>query len=258
MQKFKLYRILLLIFLLPLIVGYAIDLVPVWIFWFLLLLFLSVLLAGIFFPRLSFFMPVISRGRRDLPYLLLSFDDGPDPVLTPRILKVLDDFNIKALFFCIGSKIKDNPELVREMIARGHVVGIHSTHHNWKFTFAGRMRVKSDLSATARLLEEITGLAPLLFRPPFGVTNPNIAGAVRDLGLLTIGWSVRSLDTVLAPRRVKARVLKRLSPGKVILFHDNRENLSDILTCLIRESQSRGYTFGIVEEVLGVKPYKNI
>ncbi len=257
MTKYKLYRGLFIFYL---VAGGALiftGFMPVWIFWTVLLIFFTVLIAGVFVLKLSFFMPVIARGDKTQKQLLLTFDDGPDPALTPQVLDILDENGVQAVFFCIGMKVKKNPELVSEMVSRGHVVGVHSMSHSLKFTFGSTDYVKREIRETGQLIEEITGESPVLFRPPYGVSNPHIAKAVRGLGYKTIGWSLRSLDTILDKEKIKSRIYIRLGSGKVILLHDNRKTTVDILQELISHCRSSGYIFSGIREMLGIKPYRD-
>ncbi len=154
-------------------------------------------------------------------------------------------------------KIKKNPELVSEMVSRGHIVGVHSMFHSLRFTFGSTDYVTREIRETGQLIEEITGESPVLFRPPYGVSNPHIAKAVRGLGYKIIGWSLRSLDTILDKEKIKSRIYKRLGSGKVILLHDNRKTTVDILQDLISHCHSSGYIFSGIREMLGIKPYRD-
>lgn len=255
MSKYKLFLLLFFVYVITGITGFIMTWFPVWFFFTGLTAFLIVLIIGVFDLRVSFFMPVLHRGKPAGNQLLLTFDDGPDPVHTPEILRILEKSGIRAVFFCIGVKMQQYPELIGSMMEKGHVIGNHSMLHEWQFTVAGAGRVETELKQTAYTIEKITGKKALLFRPPFGVTNPSIAGAVKQLGYKTMGWSVRSLDTVLNPEKMKLRVLKRLGPGKVLLFHDNQPGTVKALPEIIAGCARLGYSFEGVETVLGIKPY---
>ena len=255
MFRYKLFRKLFHLYILAGIAGVLLKLVPAWPFYLGLFLFLIVLLFGVFNLKLSFFMPVFYRGKPGKKQLLLTFDDGPDPEYTPKILKILNNYDIEAVFFCIGKKSQKYPDLIQKIVANGHVIGNHTWTHSWKFTFAGSEKVEKELTETERIINKIVGKRPRLFRPPFGVTNPIIAKTVHELNYKTVGWSIRSLDTVMKPDRMKLRVTNQIGHGKVILFHDNRKSTLEVLPAIIEDCISHGYEFAGVEEVLGLKPY---
>ncbi len=200
-------------------------------------------------------MPVAYMGEPDKNQLLLTFDDGPDPESTPEVLKVLNKYGIEATFFCVGEKVQKYPDIFQKIVANGHAVGNHTWSHSWKFTFFAARKVKKELYDTEFMIEKITGKRTRLFRPPFGVTNPIIAKAVQGLNYKTVGWSIRSLDTVFKPEKMKFHVMRQIGPGKVILFHDNRKGTVEMLPEIIEDCLSRGYEFAGVEDVLGLKPY---
>ena len=163
----------------------------------------------------------------------LTFDDGPDPIITPQILNILKKYNIKATFFCVGEKIKKHPYVVSQIDDAGHTTGNHSYSHSNFFDFFRTNKVIDELKKTNQLIVSLTGKECKIFRPPFGVTNPNIAKAVRKLNMEAVGWSIRSLDTV----KNKKTVLKRINkakPGDIILFHDTKSQTLEILEEFLR------------------------
>ena len=163
----------------------------------------------------------------------LTFDDGPDSSVTPEILKVLERHNKKATFFCIGEKIESYPEIIKKIIKNGHKIGNHSYSHSNFFDFFRTSKVIKELDKTNKLIKEISGKECTIFRPPYGVTNPNIAKAVKKLNMETVGWSIRSLDTVKDKKTVLKR-LKKAKPGDIILFHDTKVHTVEILEEFLR------------------------
>jgi peptidoglycan/xylan/chitin deacetylase (PgdA/CDA1 family) len=162
-----------------------------------------------------------------------SFDDGPHPEITPRLLKLLSDYRIKASFFCIGKNIRKHPEIVEQISKEGHSIGNHSYSHSFFFDFFGFRKIIDELSETNELIHEITGKDCKTFRPPYGVMNPNIAKALKKLGMQAIGWRIRTKDTV----KPKAYVLKKMNkakPGDIILLHDTSEQTVEILEEFLR------------------------
>ncbi len=169
----------------------------------------------------------------DKSQIHLTFDDGPHPVITSRILQILKNYDQKAIFFCIGKKIEQYPEIVKQIIEHGHEIGNHSYAHTIAFDFMSTKKVIAELKKTNKLIEQYTDKPVRFFRPPFGVTNPNIAKAVNITNLKTIGWSIRSLDTV----KKKSTVLKNIHkaiPGDILLFHDTIPHTPEILEEFLR------------------------
>ncbi len=163
----------------------------------------------------------------------LSFDDGPHPTITPQILRILKKYNQKALFFCIGKNIEKYPETAKQIVQEGHKIGNHSYSHAYTFDFFSVKKVQKELQKTNEIIEKITGTECTVFRPPYGVTNPNIAKAVKNLNMQAVGWSIRSLDTLGDKESIKNRI-KKAKPGDIILFHDTKENTPEILEDFLR------------------------
>ena len=184
--------------------------------------------------------------------IMITFDDGPHPENTSKVLDLLKEKNVKALFFLIGEKAIDNPQVVRRIADEGHLIGIHSLRHTPEFTIASKRRVKNDLIATKKILEELSGKEIKLFRPPFGVTNPSIGRAVRELGLVSVGWSIRSFDTVASSdiEKVMKRVRKGLHNGAILLLHDRLPLSSLLLKEILDYLDNQGYEAKLFSKVL--------
>ena len=166
-------------------------------------------------------LPPASAGRGEIA---LTFDDGPDPEVTPRVLDVLDAAGAHATFFCVGARARAHPQWVREIAARGHAVENHAYGHALAFGFYGIGRIARDVGAAQHILTDITGVAPRYFRAPFGIRTPLTEPALARLGLDCVAWSIRSFDSVDSnPSRVAARVTRRLTPGSIVLLHDGAE-----------------------------------
>jgi len=151
----------------------------------------------------------------------ITFDDGPDPEVTPRVLDLLDAHGAKATFFCVGERAAAAPGLVREIVRRGHSVENHSHRHSTAFGWYGPWRLRRELEAAQRVLAEAAGVAPIFFRAPFGTRNPLLDFALARLGLTLVSWTRRGYDTVDGdPARVLRRLVDRLAAGDVLLLHD--------------------------------------
>jgi peptidoglycan-N-acetylglucosamine deacetylase len=185
----------------------------------------AILLSGVFILRLRMFADAIVRGPRDARGIALTFDDGPDPVHTRKVLDLLDDHGAKATFFVIGRKVEKYPDVVREIVARGHEVGVHGFAHDRLFSLRGGRRVRRDLERAITTLEKVTSKRPTLFRPPIGHTNPTIARIADQLDLVVVGWSVAGYDGIAGaePAKVADRVTRDLDDGAIVLLHDASE-----------------------------------
>jgi peptidoglycan/xylan/chitin deacetylase (PgdA/CDA1 family) len=189
------------------------------------LAYVALLLSGVFVLRLRMFADAVVRGPSSATGVALTFDDGPDPVHTREVLDVLDAHEAKATFFVIGHKAQRHPALVREILERGHAVGVHGFAHDRLFSLRGSRRVRADLERAIRTLELITDRTPTLFRPPIGHTNPTIARIADQLDLVVVGWTVGARDGLArtSPADVVARVSRGLEDGAIVLLHDAPE-----------------------------------
>ena len=183
-------------------------------------LFVLCCLVFPFVPRVGFFLPVISRGRRDVKAVALTFDDGPDPDVIFPLLELLGRYEVAATFFVIGRKVEENPALVREILLRGHAVGNHSYHHDPLLMLRSSARLAEEVARTQQLLTPF-GIQPLVFRPPVGITNPRLPKVLRELRLDCVTFSCRAND--FGNRRIAdlaTIILKKIHPGAIVLLHD--------------------------------------
>lgn len=171
----------------------------------------------------------------------LTFDDGPHPGLTPRVLALLDQGQAKASFFCIGEKARAHPELVKEIARRGHSVENHTYRHSNLFALFGVGQLKAEIESAQAVLAAITGRAPEFFRAPAGFRSPLLAPVLAAMGLRYVSWTRRGLDTVDAnPQGVLARLTSGLAAGDVLLLHDDRPRALEVLPALLDELAARG------------------
>lgn len=196
--------------------------------YFLLILFTFLYSIIVFFGvsiiRFGFFMPVISSIPQLKGMIALTYDDGPHPIKTPILLDLLKKEGAKASFFLIGNKIEAQTPLVKRMLAEGHSIGNHSYSHTGQFPIQSSSKITAEILLTQQLIESISGKANPYFRPPFGVTNPLIAKAVAKCKLLTIGWNIRSFDTVSKDKeRTLKKITSALKGGDIILLHEHTD-----------------------------------
>ena len=169
--------------------------------------------------------------------VLLSFDDGPDPINTPKLLDLLDELGLKAYFFVVGEKAQQHPEIVREIVRRGHKVGNHTMHHNPFHAFwMPHKYYRDEIMAADEVLRSI-GIDTKLFRPPLGITNRQIAWACKKAGLHVVAWDVRSFDTRNEPREIVInRILEHVRPGSIVLLHDRLDGVCDVVREVVTRS----------------------
>ena len=163
-------------------------------------------------------LPAAATARNEIA---LTIDDGPDPIVTPQVLDMLDRYGAQATFFCIGEKAALHPDLCREIVRRGHAVENHSQHHRHHFSLMGRSGITRELQTAQDTLTTITGQRPLFFRAPAGLRNPFLDPVLAQLGLQLASWSARGFDTRVGDgERVKKKLLHDLRAGAILLLHD--------------------------------------
>ena len=188
--------------------------------------------------------------------IAITFDDGPDQKITPQVLDILDKYRAKATFFCIGKHIEDNRELLKEIDKRGHLIGNHTYSHDRWFDLFSAKKMQTDIEKTNGLIFDSINKKTKLFRPPYGVTNPMLKKALKKFDFHNIGWSIRSFDTVKSTEQTLKRIKKGLTTGDIILFHDNREHIVDILNSFLEYAKNENYEIVALDELLNIKAYE--
>lgn len=173
-------------------------------------------------PKSQFFAPVLNRLTDGERAVALTFDDGPDPVVTPRVLDVLHAYGAHATFFVVGERAARHPELIRRMRAEGHAVGTHTQHHRLRFHFGSRAYVRREIVEAVDEVGSILSESPALFRPPQGLRTPYFSSGWRTVsGQVCVTWSVRGLDSLrTTAAAIVRRIEARLVPGAIIALHD--------------------------------------
>lgn len=174
----------------------------------------------------------------------LTFDDGPHPQHTPRLLDVLGELGIGATFFVIGRHAQRHPDLVRRVVAEGHTLGHHSYEHCDPRVTTTRQLVK-EVRRTRAILADITGVTPSLFRPPYGKVTASKLWALWRARQTIVLWNTDLKDFSCANwGEIMKRLRKRpLKAGDVVLLHDSRQHAASVLPYLSKRAQRRGLTF---------------
>ena len=165
-------------------------------------------------------LPDAAAGRNEIA---LTFDDGPDPEVTPKVLDILDSHHAKASFFVIGDKAAAHPELIREIVKRGHSIENHSQKHSHVFGLFAWTALRKDIGTAQEIIAGITGQSPAFFRSPMGIRNPLLDPVIAQFGLRYITWTRRGFDTVTSNAAVVLeRLTRKMSAGDILLLHDRR------------------------------------
>lgn len=248
-----LFAILLLVFVFLIVKNtmsfwYGISLLFIW---------LAITSIGSFHIRWNYFLKAKHCNYNIVNNeISLTFDDGPHPVYTEKALELLEKHHMKATFFCIGKNAEKYPNLVRKIIDNGHEIGNHSYKHSNDYGFLSTEKVIEDLIKTQNILKKSTKKKNVLFRPPFGVTNPNIAKAVKKLNLQTYGWSIRTYDTVAkSAHTVCKKVKNKIKKGDVILLHDTSALSISILEQLLQSFEQNKIKSVIISQLFNNKTH---
>jgi peptidoglycan/xylan/chitin deacetylase (PgdA/CDA1 family) len=222
----------------------------------LFLCYFGISVAMAFLPCSNFHHPVICCGKTSEKSVSLTFDDGPDPVKTPLILEGLKKYKVKATFFCLGKNLQGNEQLLKLMHDEGHLIGNHSFRHSKWFDLLPAAKMRAEMLKTDRLVRQITGKSPLFFRPPFGVVNPMVHNAVKNMHWQVVCWNIRSMDTLNGPPlKIKQKIIRQLKPGSVILLHDHTAFTEHHLTDLLSAIRDEGYRIVPLDKLLKKPAY---
>jgi peptidoglycan/xylan/chitin deacetylase (PgdA/CDA1 family) len=181
---------------------------------------------GVFWPERGMYGRILWHGPASRSEVALTFDDGPSPQTTPRVLEELERAGVRATFFLVGRKALAHPELVRKIAAAGHELGLHGFEHDRLFSLRGSSRVAADILRTQAAIAEAGVLAPTLFRPPIGFISHFTVRGARKAGVTLVGSSARAFDGFarVPADKVTARLLRGLEPGGLLAMHDAAEH----------------------------------
>ena len=210
----------------------------------------GILVAPSLIPNRAWFGPVIKRFDTKEKVVCLTLDDGPDATATPQVLALLEEYDAKACFFVIGRKVREHPELVRQIAAAGHELGNHTDSHRERWFWAELWKgVAREVDSCSKAIFAATGVRPRWFRSPAGMTSPFVHPVLREREMQVLGWSVRAKDAWISNDMTKAarRVIQAVRPGAVLLLHPEwraSDGTNRGMTCLetvLRELRSMGY-----------------
>ncbi|MEG0927620.1 polysaccharide deacetylase family protein [Chryseobacterium sp.] len=220
-----------------------------WVYIACFLAFSAVVVWGSFAIELGYFVNSINHKRTKIKEIALTFDDGPTE-FTPKFLDLLNEHQIKATFFCIGKQIEKYPETFQRIIAEGHTIGNHTLTHSRSTGFLSTSKMVAEIKNCDEVMKNVGNIQTNLYRPPFGVTNPSIAKAIKQTQKISIGWNVRSLDTIIDDeRKIYKRITKDLRKGSIILLHDTSEKTYHVLVDLLVFLKDKKYSTFTVDSI---------
>ena len=228
--------------------------------WWLLLpsvIYLACIIYGSSVIQANFFAPAYCSADTTDKIIALSFDDGPHPEYTPQVLALLAKYEATATFFVIGKHIHGNESLLEQIITEGHSIGNHSYSHSFFIDFKNVQGFKNELNQTSDLVFNVIGKRMTLFRPPYGVTTPNLAKAAKLLDYRIIGWNIRSLDTTKdSVEVITQRVQSQIKSGAIILLHDTSHKTIQVLERTLNFAQQQGYKMVGIDNMLEIEAYQ--
>ena len=195
----------------------------------------------------------VSSVHVDGPYIALTFDDGPNQKLTPRLLDLLAEHHIHATFFVIGKNVVEHPEILLRAVREGHEIG----NHSWSHPASGKMRdesVRAELQKTDEAIRTAIGVRPVLMRPPYGsITARQKKWINSEFGYRIILWDVDPLDWKRpGPTVVTSRIVRETRPGSIVLSHDIHAGTIKAMPATFDQLQAKGFKFVTVSELIAM------
>lgn len=206
---------------------------------------------------------IFTQGPANCKLAALTFDDAPDALFGPLLLDILAGYNVKATFFCLGTCVEQNPDIVQRIAQEGHIIGNHSYDHA-DLTTLTPDQVREEVTRAEVAIQQVTGLRTALFRPPFGALNDQSIQVILSLGYKIILWNVDSLDwTGIPGPSVAAQVVPNTVPGSIILMHNACDGsiqagtgTSQSLAYIIEILRAEGYNFVTIPALLNIPAYQ--
>jgi len=202
----------------------------------------------------------IYRVKSSDKLVALTFDDGPSPVWTPKILDELKTAGIKATFFMLGKHVEEYPDVARRVVSEGHEIGNHTYDHHVLIYYT-MQELENELNNADRAIKEVTGVEARYFRPPKAWLTQEEKVKVKDMGYKVILWSLNSKDWVtFHDKQITSYILRHIQSGDIILFHDSggaftaeggdRSQTVKTIPRLVKKLKERGYKFVTITQLL--------
>ena len=225
----------------------------------------AALLWPVFDVNSSVWAPTRWRAAGPSRAVALTFDDGPDPQFTPRVLDILADKQVPAAFFVVGEHVRAHPEVLARIVSAGHVVGNHTDRHRSWFHFLLWRGARREVAACDAAIHAAIGRVPRLFRSPQGFKNPALGDVLRAMEYVTVGWSVRGFDAIERDTdKIVRRIVSAAGPGGIVQMHDgstsfglrDRQAMLAALPRIIDRLRGAGLDFVRLDRLLDVEPYR--
>lgn len=201
-------------------------------------------------------LPIYSVDKGDEKVISFTFDAAWGNEDTQKLIDIFQKENIKVTFFVVGDWADKYPESVKALSDAGHEVMNHSNTHPHMPKLSDE-KMKNEISGCNEKIEKITGVRPILFRAPYGDYNNNVVRTVEDCGCYCIQWDVDSLDWKdLQAKEIEERVLKKVAPGSIVLFHNAAKHTPEALPDLIEKLKEEGYSFVPVSQLVYADNYE--
>lgn len=205
--------------------------------------------AGVMTAATTRELPVYNVDTKE-KVVAISFDAAWGRANTMGILDILDEYDVKTTFFLVGFWAEEHPDLVKELVARGHEIGNHSATHP-HMASQNAAQIREELRRTSDLVKSITGTPTTLFRPPYGEYNDTVVRVSREEGYECVQWNVDSLDWKnISAQDMISRCTKKLSPGDIVLFHNDSKYILDALPAILEYYKQSGYNIIPVSQIL--------
>ncbi len=192
----------------------------------------------------------IYRVESNKKQVAISFDAAWGNEETPQLLDILDEYKVKATFFLVGDWVNQFPEDVKAIAAKGHDIGNHSNTHPHMPQLSDDM-ASAEITACNEKIEQLTGHAPTLFRPPYGDYNNMVVNTVKSMGMYCVQWDVDSLDWKdPSPEQMTKTVLNKVQDGSIVLMHNGAKNTPAALPSIIKGIQDKGYEIVLIKDLI--------
>ena len=233
-----------------------------WFFALLIILGLLLFVISLFFDEAVFVRKgTLYRAKVPEKIVALTFDDGPSPEWTPKILDELKEAQIKATFFMLGDHVQRYPEIARRVVAEGHEIGNHTYDHH-VLLYYKKDELEKEIKEAEKTINNVTGRTTRYFRPPKAWLSSREKRKIEEMGYKIVLWSLNSKDWVtFHDKQITAYILKRIQPGDIILFHDsggvftaeggNRKQTVKAISRLAKKLKEKGYRFVTISELMG-------
>lgn len=202
-------------------------------------------------------IPIYCVDKGENKEIAISFDAAWGNEDTEKLIEILNQYNVKATFFVVGSWVDKYPQSVKQLAAAGHDIGNHSNSH-LHMPQLSKEKIAADLNSCSEKIKSVTGNAPVLFRPPYGDYNNTLCETATECGLYTIQWDVDSKDWMEGhtAEMIAKEVCSKVKPGSIVLFHNAAVNTPAALPVILEKLMAEGYSFSLIKDLIYKDNYK--